>query len=140
MVKLEEVEDEYFNNEQVGPTDDEDWDTDSESDASSTVSSVEDESLFERLSALQDIIPPKQRRFLSSTFETTSSWLKSGLSVGGNTLWVLSSSVILLGVPWVMAFADDQQIMEAEKEYNLQQSANDVLVSGGQSTQTSEAL
>jgi len=131
MVKLEEVEDEYFGQEQQG--DDEDWESDSESDASSTVSSVADETLFDRISALQDIIPPKQRQFLSSSINSTSRWVKTGLTYGGKTLWVVSTSVLLLGLPWALAYSEEQQLIELEREVKMQQSAGDVLAPGAQS-------
>jgi hypothetical protein len=46
--------------------------------------------------------------------------------MGGKTLWVVGTSVLLLGVPWALAYADEQQMIEMEKEYKMQQSAGDV--------------
>jgi len=105
-----------------------------ESDASSTTSSIpEEESLAERIQALQDIIPATQRRFLTSTFNSASSWFKSGLLFGGKALWVVSTSALLLGVPWALAYAEEQQLVEMEREMKMQQSANEVSLfsSGG---------
>lgn len=99
-----------------------------ESEASSDDedSAVADESLADRIAALKDIVPPTQRKFLSNTVSTASSWLSSGLSFSGKTLWVVSTSVLLLGVPWAMAFAEEQQLAEMEREMKMQQSANEV--------------
>jgi len=132
MVKLEEVLDEEFTRPQDGPIDDEnDWDTDStDSDAESEISLAPDESLYERLSALQDIVPASARRKITSTVSTTSSWLKSGLLLGGKTLWVVSTSALLLGVPWALAYSEEQQMVEMEREMKMQQSASEILAPG----------
>lgn len=46
--------------------------------------------------------------------------------LGGKTLWVVSTSALLLGVPWALAWSEEQQMMEMEKEMKMQQSANEV--------------
>lgn len=85
-----------------------------------------DESFADRIYALKDIVPPQQRRFLSSSLSTASSWLQTGFSFSGKTLWVVSTSALLLGVPWALAFAEEQQMQEMEREMKMQQSANEV--------------
>ncbi|KAF2743460.1 mitochondrial import translocase, subunit Tom22 [Sporormia fimetaria CBS 119925] len=130
MVKLEEVVDEDFLKPQEGPIDDDEWDTDSESDASSTYSAdepVSDETLYERLLALQDMLSPHTRRSLSSKYNTASSVLKTGLSWGGKTLWVVSTSMLLIAVPWALAYSEEQMLAEQEREMQMQQRANEFL-------------
>lgn len=85
-----------------------------------------DETFADRVAALKDIVPPQYRKRLSSTVSTTSSWVGTALSYGGKTLWVVSTSVLLLGVPWALAFAEEQQMAEMEREMKMQQSANEV--------------
>ncbi|KAH9867164.1 hypothetical protein IAQ61_007756 [Plenodomus lingam] len=127
MVKLEEVLDEEFIREQEGPHDDDDWDTDSESDTSSIHSLQPDETLYERILALQDMIPASTRRSISSKTNTLTSWLKSGLFMGGKTLWVVSTSALLLGVPWALAYSEEQMIVEQERaELQAQRAQNEV--------------
>jgi import receptor subunit TOM22 len=127
MVKLEEVMDEEFVREQEGPHDDDEWDTDSESDTSSIHSVQPDESLYERILALQDMIPASTRRSVSSKANTISSWFKSGLNMGGKTLWVVSTSALLLGVPWALAYSEEQMIVEQERaELQAQRAQNEV--------------
>jgi len=135
MVRLEEVDDEEVQQGQDGPIGGEDdWDTDSASDASETssIASLDDissETVLDRLLALQDMLPPSQRRFLTSSLSTSAYWLKSGLTFSGKALWVVSTSLLLLGVPWAMAYADEQQMIEMEKEMQMQQRANEILTS-----------
>ncbi|KAF2103030.1 mitochondrial import translocase, subunit Tom22 [Rhizodiscina lignyota] len=138
MVKLEEVPDEELNRAQEGPTDgDEDWDTDSDvSDADSTASStLADESLYDRIVALKDMLPPSQRRRLVSTVNTTYSWARGGLTWSGKALWVVSTSALLLGVPWALAYAEEQQMIEMEREMKMQQGAQDILTQPGATSQ-----
>ncbi|KAG8631020.1 hypothetical protein KVT40_000160 [Elsinoe batatas] len=128
MVKLEEVLDQSFREDQPGPRDDEDWDTDSASDASSIASDIdEDESLLDRLVALKDIIPPTARKNISASFDSASSLVKSGISIGGKTLWVVSTSVLLVGVPWALALAEEQQMEMMEREMKAQERAGEML-------------
>jgi import receptor subunit TOM22 len=44
----------------------------------------------------------------------------------GKTLWVVSTSALLLGVPWALAFAEEQQMVEMEKEMKMRESGQDV--------------
>jgi import receptor subunit TOM22 len=41
-------------------------------------------------------------------------------------LWVVSTSVLLAVVPWALAYAEDQQMAEMEREMKMQQSASEV--------------
>jgi import receptor subunit TOM22 len=146
MVELVEVEDESFENKQVGPSDEEDDYTDTgtfhgtihrKSDHSdlhldSEISTddedniADDETLTDRLLALRDIIPPTTRSYISSTVDSTTGWIKSGLLFSGKTLWIVSTSALLLGVPWALAFAEEQQMVEMEKEMKMRESGQDV--------------
>ncbi|MCJ1341337.1 mitochondrial import receptor protein [Bachmanniomyces sp. S44760] len=139
MVQLEEVEDEELDRQQPGGEfvdDDDDFeDTDSEiSSINSTTSTPANdlsESLTDRLLALKDIVPPTTRRRIASATTTTSSYILSGLFFSGKALWVVSTSALLVGVPWALAFAEEQQVLEMEKEQKMRDLGNEVLVQGG---------
>ncbi|KAI4717640.1 hypothetical protein E4T48_06159 [Aureobasidium sp. EXF-10727] len=150
MVKLEEVLDEEFNREQSGPQVEDEWDTSDALKRRKNLTSVvalqteseadeddeeymPDETFADRLAALKDIVPPTYRKTLSNTLNTTSSWVSTTLNYGGKTLWVVSTSVLLLGVPWALAFAEEQQMAEMEREMKMQQSANELLTQQQQS-------
>lgn len=97
------------------------------SDASSDISSVApDETLYERVTALKDILPPSQRRFFSKSYDNVSSWLATALSFSGKALWVVSSSGLLLGVPFGLAYMEEQQMLAMEQEMKMTQSTNEV--------------
>jgi len=130
MVKLEEVVDEELNRPQLGPEDEEEWDTDDESDTSSIASSLAEESLYDRVVALQDIIPPRQRALLTNTYSTASDLVTQGLSFGGKALWVISTSTLLVMLPWAMAYGDEQMLQAEEEKLRQQQTASDILTPG----------
>ena len=88
---------------------------------------VEDETLLDRFYALRDMIPPRRRAALSSSVVTGRDWVRAGLRVGGKTLWVVSTSVMMVGMTYALAFADEAQAVEAEKEMRMQQAANEVI-------------
>jgi import receptor subunit TOM22 len=53
--------------------------------------------------------------------------VKSGLALGGKTLWVVSTSALLLGVPWALAYSEEQMIIEQERmEMANQRAQNEV--------------
>jgi len=101
--------------------------TDSEisSDDDEDVPSL-DESLAERLLALRDIIPPTTRTAISNTVSTTTSYVGSALSFSGKALFVISTSVLMLGVPWALAFSEEQQVAEMEKEMRARELGSEV--------------
>lgn len=49
--------------------------------------------------------------------------MKSGLLMGGKTLWVVSTSALLLGVPWALAYSEEQMIVEQERAEMMNQRA-----------------
>ncbi|KAK2813381.1 hypothetical protein FQN50_000696 [Emmonsiellopsis sp. PD_5] len=135
MVKLQEVEDEHFKEKPTATktdalleSDDEDDYTDTESEFSteSYDGLPEEETLYERIAALRDIIPPQSRHKISSTFSSLSSFASSAVSFGGKTLWVVSTSAFLLGVPWALALAEEQQYVQMEREQGMIKGANEV--------------
>jgi import receptor subunit TOM22 len=126
MVKLQEVEDEHFAEEQPGPKfedDDEFVDTDSEISSEDESDDEDDETfeetVYERLVALKDMVPPKHRARISGAFNTTYNAVSSVLRFGGKSLWVLSASAIMLGVPYALAVGEEQQMVEMEKEMKV---------------------
>jgi import receptor subunit TOM22 len=147
MVELVEVEDESFETKQAGP-DDDDYYTDTgmpkpnqqeEKKASNLTLKLdseistddednvpEEETLTDRLLALRDIIPPTTRSYIAGKVDGATSWVKSGLVFSGKTLWVVSTSALLLGVPWALAFAEEQQLVEMEKEMRMREMGGEV--------------
>ncbi|RYP81223.1 hypothetical protein DL770_005951 [Monosporascus sp. CRB-9-2] len=132
MVQLTEVADEHFQQPQPGPEEDEDFtDTDSEISEESDYD-PESETLTDRLYALRDIISPTTRGYISAKVGAVSSAVGTALSIGGKTLWVVGSSALLLGVPWALAWAEEQQVIEMEKEMKMREMGSEMLTAGGE--------
>lgn len=81
---------------------------------------------MERISALKDVIPPGARRHITSTVSTLASFTKSSVMFGGRSLWILSTSAFLLGVPWALAYAEEEQYIQLEREQGMIKGANEV--------------
>ncbi|KAI9793843.1 MAG: mitochondrial import receptor protein [Peltula sp. TS41687] len=148
MVKLKEVEDEHFASSQPdsslsssgtgSPTSSRPRSRSRRSSTSSVASSssssdIANETLTERLIALKDMIPPRQRAALQQTVKTTSRLLRATASWGGKSLWVISTSVLLVVVPWSLACVDEAAVADMEREMKAQQAANEVLTPGAAS-------
>ncbi|CAK39909.1 mitochondrial import receptor subunit tom22 [Aspergillus awamori] len=141
MVKLTEVEDEHFSQEKPMPSkhnvlltsDDEEEDdyTDTESEISvESDLEVDGETFYDRLYALKDIVPPSTRRSVTSTVESITSFTKSSIQFSGKALWIISTSAFLLGVPWALAYAEEEQYIQMEREQGMIKGANEMLTPG----------
>ncbi|EDO16247.1 hypothetical protein Kpol_505p24 [Vanderwaltozyma polyspora DSM 70294] len=59
----------------------------------------ENETFWERISALKDIIPPKQRQNFSNFVNGTNRLFKSIVNKSGSFTWAITTSALLLGGP-----------------------------------------
>lgn len=82
---------------------------------------LKEETVWERLSALRDIIPPSTRRSIASTFNTTTSYAFTGSLLAGKLVWVVTTSALLVGLPFALAVEDESRIVAQEKEMMAQQ-------------------
>ncbi|KAI2626764.1 mitochondrial import translocase, subunit Tom22 [Hypoxylon sp. NC1633] len=136
MVQLTEVVDEHFQEGQPGPEEDDDYtDTDSEISTESDYDPL-NETLTDRLYALRDIIPPQTRSSIASKFNTTTSVVGSVLSFSGKTIWVIGTSALVIVVPWALAWAEEQQVIEMEKEMKMREMGGELLTAGGDGSAT----
>ena len=80
-----------------------------------------DESIYERLAALRDIVPPNTRAKISSVSSSIISATSTGITYSGKGLWVLATSILLLGIPYALALGEEQQYIEEERQRSLMQ-------------------
>lgn len=97
-----------------------------EDDVSEVSEADYNESLADRLGALKDMVPPTYRKHAVNAASTGYDWAVRGATFSGKALWVISTSALLLGVPWALAFSEEQQVQEMEREMRMQQGANEV--------------
>ncbi|KAF3991861.1 hypothetical protein FT663_02007 [Candidozyma haemuli var. vulneris] len=130
MVKLTQVDDETAaaTQEPKDVFDHHESDSDSESDFEDD--DIENETLYDRIVALKDIVPPEQRVQLSQIADKVKSYTASGISTSGSLLWALTSTGLLLGFPFFIALFSEMQLQEMEKGVAMQQSSQDLIASG----------
>lgn len=125
MVKLSQIDDETastFQQSAQQPEKTEKYSEESESESDSDYDDefdIENETLYDRVVALKDIIPPSQRTQIVSVAETARALITSGINKSGNLLWTLTSSALILGVPLSLAILAETQLQEMEKEMLL---------------------
>lgn len=131
MVKLEEVADAHFEEDQVeaegaeplfkedAQDDDEYATTESEDSSDDEDEEFEEETLYERVVALKDIIPPKHRNRISNAVNAVTSTISNGVLYGGKALYVVGTVVLMIGVPFAVAVSEEQQMIEMEKEMKV---------------------
>lgn len=100
-----------------------------------------EETFYERLAALVDIVPPTTRQNISSHVSKTTSFFKSGGKVVGNLIWIVTTSALLVGLPLALSLEDEAKIVAQEKEMLAQQQgAQQVRTLGVQSMRTMTGL
>ena len=80
-----------------------------------------EESFYERIVALADIIPPTTRQSISSKLGRTASVVKTTGKVVGNLVWIVTTSALLIGLPLALVLEDEAKIVQQEKEMLAQQ-------------------
>ncbi|ODQ66916.1 mitochondrial import translocase, subunit Tom22 [Nadsonia fulvescens var. elongata DSM 6958] len=124
---------EQFEEQQANDGDFYDTDSDVSGDELDDEYDIQNESLTDRIVALKDVIPPQQRAQLNQLSSSLYSLATGTLNLGGNFLWTVTTSALLLGVPLSLSIISEQQLVEMENEMKASQSTNDVLAPGAQS-------
>ncbi|KAF8158326.1 mitochondrial outer membrane translocase complex, subunit Tom22 [Crassisporium funariophilum] len=98
----------------------------SRNSSQASLSSVEsdvsvDESFFDRVAALKDIVPPATRHNISTRLSRTASFVKRGSKIFGNIVWVLTTSALLVALPLALTLEDEAKFVAQEKEMLEQQ-------------------
>ncbi|KAG9315916.1 mitochondrial import translocase subunit Tom22 [Chiua virens] len=118
MVKVEIVDE--HNSPYSSPAHSRTNSTDSLSSVASDLS-VPDESLYDRLSALVDIVSPTTRQSISASVSKTSSFIKKTGRVVGNIVWIVTTSALLVGLPLALSLEDEAKVVQQEQEMLAQQ-------------------
>lgn len=84
--------------------------------------SIRRESAWDRVKALQDIVPPSTRRWFGQKFNTTTSYAFFGGKLVGNLVWIATTSALLVGLPYALASEEEAMLVKQEREFAQQQS------------------
>ncbi len=120
MVKVEIVEEKEVINSPYGSP------TSSRTNSAESLSSIAsdasvEETFFDRVAALVDIVPPSTRHSISSKISKTTSFFKKGGKVAGNIVWIVTTSALLVALPLALSLEDEAKIVAQEKEMLEQQ-------------------
>ena len=94
------------------------------------------ESVIDRIKALQDIVPYETRYAVASTVKNIGSGLWTAAKVVGNVAWVVTTSAMVLVVPLMFEIEKEQAMAMWEQEQQMQQQGAQQLL---QPQQTSNA-
>ena len=78
-----------------------------------------EESLWERMVALKDMIPIKQRTSMGNLVKGVWGWVSWGVKGGGQVAFVVSTGVLMVGVPYALAVAEEGQMLEMERDMKV---------------------
>jgi import receptor subunit TOM22 len=139
MVQVEEVPEDLLNVERES-----DYETDSAlSDDDALFEDGFDpasETLYDRLVALKDIVPPTARLTAAERYEQAKAWAYWGVQKAGGVAWVVSTSALLVGLPLALAIEDETRIVQQEREMQMQsqgqQQVSRAALPGGQCRRT----
>ncbi|KAF9267518.1 mitochondrial import translocase, subunit Tom22 [Marasmius fiardii PR-910] len=127
MVKVEIVDEKEHNSPYASDSDARTASTDSISSVESELSA--DESFFDRVSALVDIVPPTTRHKISNRVASTASFFKKTGKVVGNIVWIVTTSALLVGLPMALILEDEAKIVAQEQEMQEQQAGAQQMMS-----------
>lgn len=80
-----------------------------------------DETFFDRVAALVDIVPPTTRHTISSRLSKAASIIKRGGKIAGNIVWIVTTSALLVGLPLALSLEDEAKVVAQEQEMLAQQ-------------------
>ena len=124
MVKVSIVEEK---DEHVSPNSPYASSSSSRTNSTDSLSSVEsldlevEESVFDRVAALVDIVPPATRHSIASKVSKTASVVKKTGKVVGNLVWIVTTSALLVVLPLALALEDEAKLAAQEREMMEQQ-------------------
>jgi import receptor subunit TOM22 len=78
------------------------------------------------------MIPATARGWIHNKYEATTSAIKSVLSLAGRAAWTVSVSALLVGVPFALAYGEDQNFAAMEQEQRMRELGGEVLTAGGE--------
>lgn len=133
MVQLIEVEDEHFQQAQPGPEEDDGDYTDTDSEISTDSDyDPSSETFTDRIYALKDIVPPTMRGWLYGRYQLGSRIVRTSLFFLGRTAWTISVSALLVGIPFALCWAEEQNMIALEQEQRMREMGGELLTAGGE--------
>ncbi|ORX94681.1 mitochondrial import translocase, subunit Tom22 [Basidiobolus meristosporus CBS 931.73] len=122
MGKIEELPIDHV--EEVSDSEYSDFESDSDYE------DIVEESLLERLQALKEVIPEKQRKAISSFASSIYNAGWTATTFVGKSAWVLTTSALLIVLPLALEIEKEQALLQFENEARMQQQSQQQMLSG----------
>jgi mitochondrial import receptor subunit TOM22 len=128
MVEFEEIKDEHYQNDDDGfVTEDSGEFSDTASEASQDEDiDIANETIFDRIIALKDMIPAERRHQISRFFSKSYQYGTMATFIGGKAAYILITSVLMIGIPYALSLDEDRMLAEQERQMQLQQGMSEV--------------
>ncbi len=81
-------------------------------------------------------MPPSTRFWLWRQGQRTSAFLKTGLFFLGRSSYVIITSALLIGVPYALAYAEEQNLIAMEREQQMREMGGELLTAGGEGAES----
>lgn len=78
------------------------------------------------------MIPSTTRTWIAHRASQGGYLAKSLAIFSGRAAYFICSSALLIGVPWALAWAEDQNIAALEQEHRMREMGGEMLVAGGE--------
>ncbi|MBW0475526.1 hypothetical protein O181_015241 [Austropuccinia psidii MF-1] len=82
---------------------------------------IEDETIADRIYALRDIVNPSTRTAICESWNSLHKKSSATLKTFGNVAWVITTSLILVGLPMALSIEGESMLVAHEKEVERQQ-------------------
>jgi len=131
MVEFQEIKDEHYEGQDDGFVDEDSdaySDVSSESDVEDDENAIHNETIFDRIAALKDIIPAQQRNAISRTLSKTFSYGSMATFIGGKAVYIIITSILMAGIPYALALEEERMVVEQEKQMQMQQGMSEVML------------
>jgi mitochondrial import receptor subunit TOM22 len=125
MVEFEEIKDEHYTGTDTAVDDEDEW-SDESDDGEDDEKEIASETLVDRIVALKDIIPARQRDAISRTLSRAYSYGTIATFIGGKAAYVVITSVLMLGIPYALTLEEDRMIAEQERQMQMSQDMSGV--------------
>lgn len=76
-------------------------------------------------------MPPTTRGWISAKVSAVTGFGTSSFWFAGKALWFVSSTAIMLGVPFAICVTEEQQVSAMEQEYKMREMGSEALTEGG---------
>lgn len=103
-------------------------DSESDEELDDDLYEIDNETFFDRISAIKYIIAPETRESIYKKIDSFKSTTNTLFNKSGNFLWGLSTTALLFGVPLALTILAEQQLIELEKQFTLQGEQNNDLL------------